>query len=236
MFAEEPPINPDSTNRQKSPFSDSDNNRHPATASDEDIATVNRAAVDDLHKTLQSNLLKYQERYRQTGQLDFIPFEIVAQMAAEGRVFVPDQAEQKIQQITAAAQGAQAAALALQAALLDLSGLQGRRESALRKLLALNEESIMLITLVERDVMPVAGVVSAQRQLEMEYALQDMEMLMYHFVAQFESEIAEHSVPAKQTEPSIAHCLTQFMGKNKLIAIASTEIIKARVPFYRLLA
>jgi hypothetical protein len=240
MFAAEPPIDPDSPDYHKIPFSDFDDNRQPrGTAGKEGISAATKAAIDDLRQTIRSNLLNYQKRYRKTGQLDFIPFEIVARMAAEGYVFVPDHAEQKIQQIVTAAQGVQNAALALQEALLDLAGHQGRREAALRHLLKLNEESIVLITVVERDVMPIVGIVSMQRKLEIEQALHELEMLVSYFVKQFEEEIVAttaRSERTKQPEASMANYLTQFMSKNQLVAIVSTEIIKARVPFYRLSA
>jgi len=192
--------------------------------------------TDNLHEAMQNNLLQYKERYRETGKLDFIPFEIVAEMAAEGTVFVPDYAEQQIQKISASAQVIRSVALALQSILLETAKRPGWKDSARDTLLSLNEQTLTLTVLIEHVVLPVAGIVSSSQKHELGKAIHTINQSQSYFIDHIETAMnAATQKPTKEIA-AIAHRLTKLISKIQFVSIISVEIIKARVPFYRLSA
>jgi len=190
--------------------------------------------TDDSHEIMQKNLLQYKERYRETGKLDFIPFEIVAEMAAEGTVFVPDYAEQQIQKISASAQSIRALTLTLQSILLETAKRPGWQEAAREALLSLNEQTLTLTVLIEQIVLPVASIVSASQKNELDKVIHTIKQSQSYFIDHVETAMNAEK-PSKEMA-AIAHRLTQLMSKVQFVAIVSITIIKARVPFYRLSA
>ena len=227
MVAEKPPINLHDKQQSARKFNDLN------------ASTTPNSVVLELRRTIQINLLNYQEKYRKTGQVDFIPFEIVAKMAAEGRVFVPDHAEQEIQQIIAAAEGARIAATGLQSTLRNLAGHQERRAIALEQLEQFSEESITLIALVEQDVLPIADLVTAGKRLELDGVLNGIETLVANFVEGLEWIVvatATRTNTENQLLQEIVDELTPFVSATQLVETEAVKIIKARVPFYHLSA
>ncbi|NEQ51747.1 MAG: hypothetical protein F6K11_16670 [Leptolyngbya sp. SIO3F4] len=234
MFAEKSYINTESVNGQKTPSTESKNNQSPIGSGAQENSSQMNEVITDFRQTLQKNLLEYEDRYRKTGQLDFMAFEVVARMAEEGTVLVPDHAEERMQHILTSAQKVQTKSLELQSTLLDSTVHEGRCESARLKLLELHQATIMLVTTVDQHVMPLAGIVSVQKKIELDNLLQELKKLLAYFLEQFGKTnfgVEQHS---SGSNPRIIRHLTLLIAKAQSISIVSVEIIKARVPFYRL--
>lgn len=192
---------------------------------------------DDANQTLRDNLSQYAQIYRKTGKIDFIGAEIVARMASEGEVLVPDQAERLMRKIHAAAHHIQQFTLQLQADLQsEVSHGENLPEDVRLNLINLYRETTALLTTVEIHVIPLVTLVQSDWKNELLRLISGLKNTLDNWIqslGQDDDELKESQVKKNR---KLVYQSTLFSVKVEELRIKSLEIIMRRVPLYRVLS
>lgn len=227
-----------SVNQEPSPFQYRGTKQNPAT---EKGQTKNgpdsiENMFSEATQTLKENLAQYARTYKETGHIDFVGAEIVAQMANEGEVLVPDQAERLMRKIHTTTQKVQQFTLQLRAALQSESSYKSSPSENVRlTLLNLSRETTVLLMSVELHVVPLAEVVKESWKLELLRLISALKSTLDGWLQLLSQEADELRAPQVDRYHSVVRQSLLFSSKISELRIRSLEVIMKRVPLYRVL-
>lgn len=190
-------------------------------------------SIKEFKVAVESSLRAYVERYHETGNLEITDDELVVEMALEGEVFTPDRALQKLLKIANTLQRIEQNSLELWSIFLNMGEQNGHKQPEHLKLQVLNKDTHSLILAIEKDVIPLIYLVP-ESQEETLTALKEIKEVISYFVQSFEQTIITPGKKQKEAALTMRRCLTQFIAKNQLVSMVAMEVIKSRVPLYRL--
>lgn len=191
---------------------------------------------DDAHQTLRDNLSHYARTYKETGKIDFVGSEIVARMANEGTVLVPDQAERLMRKIHKAAHQVQQFTLRLQTELQSKSSHKDSLQQGIHLiLLDLYRETTALLTTVELHVIPLVGLVQLDWRSEMLRVISALRTTLDNWVQLLSQEVNALENPQQNKYYRLIYQSTLFSSKVEELRIRSLEVVMKRVPLYRVL-
>jgi hypothetical protein len=186
-------------------------------------------------KLLSEKLLAYTQFYKETGKINFPALEFVAHMAAEGTVFPPDKAEDIINRITEFATDIKSRSPNLQKQLEQIYNLQVYDSNELRKQVTqLTEAITYLIKTIESNVLPLIPLVQQKWGEEVRSHLSSLTNASAYVQKKTDADIQlARETNRTALQPSIDNLSTINNSAQKLM-VCSTEMIRARVPFYHL--
>ncbi len=186
-------------------------------------------------KSLPEKLLAYVNHYQKTGYVAFPALEIVARMAAEGIVLVPDKAEESITEITNSAAMIQKSSLQLQSRLDQICNLKVYEPHPLREqIMQLDHRISYLMTIIENQVTPLVPIVNKKWTDEMRAHLRELTSARTLLLKNLEIDIVEARKTDTKKLQSQINYLTQINSISQALAVCSAEVIRGRVPFYHL--
>ena len=206
------------------------------SAKAEDRAIFIEDMFEDAAQILKNNLAYYARTSKETGKVDFVGSEIVARMANEGEVLLPDQAERLMKKIHAVSQKVQQFTLRLQATLQsELSYKDCLSEKVRLNLLNLSRETTTLLTAVELHVVPLAELVKVGWESELLKLISGLKNTLDKWIQLLSQEASDLITPQSNRHRSLIYQSTLFSSKVEELRIRSLEIIMNRVPLYRVL-
>ncbi|HAZ48772.1 MAG TPA: hypothetical protein DDW76_09630 [Cyanobacteria bacterium UBA11369] len=176
---------------------------------------------------------EHRKSYFLTGTIDFMPIELVARMASEGKVFTPTQAELIIQQIEDS--NAKIAKLVPQihSELNYANSSHFQLDLVYSLLRQLNKDACVLLEVVKNNVLPFFLLANPEQAKKLQASLSDLSYATQYLLVRLHIDIAGVKSIGEHSLHRCMNYLQTMSYASQTLSEFAKQTILARVPFYQ---